>query len=178
MKWVRWGSVCWYSSQKRWNRKHFPLNMGSSQRLASNDVLGVTLCGLWDWVIKGSASSGWLSLWSPAAMLWGSPGHMERSVWRGTHSANESSAWAEIPVQIQQPSGNSGRKTGRQSLRPLIELIKPGWCHMEWRAAFPADPCSDYGFVRKMYDDYCVKPLNVGGLYAATENWSRVSVRY
>lgn len=32
-------------------------------------------------------------------------------------------------------------------------------------------------FVKKMYDYYCFKPLNLGGLYAATENGSRVSAR-
>ena len=113
-------------------------------------------------------------LCNSAPVFWGSIGHVERSTWRGSQACDpqprlknqpkSSTNWAVLKVNHWE-----------EDLQTLLNY--PSWCHMEQRGAFPAKPCPTWTSERNICDYYWFKPLNLGGLYAVAENWSRVLAR-
>lgn len=125
----------------------------------SSKVYNFYLALLWDACLCNSAP-----------VFWGSLGYL-----RDLHGE----ACDPQPRLKNQPKSSTNwavLKANRwEDLQALLNY--PSWCHMEQRGAFPAKPCPTWRSERNIYDYYWFKPLNLGGLYAVTENWGRVLAR-
>ena len=126
----------------------------------SSKVYNVYLALSWDACLCNSAT-----------VLWGSLGYLRDLHGeacdpqpRLKNQPKSSTNWAVLKVNHWE-----------EDLQTLLNY--PSWCHMEQRGAFPAKPCPTWTSERNICDYYWFKPLNLGGLYAVAENWSRVLAR-